>query len=316
MNKQIIVPKRQLVLPSSGFAGLYKIEAIRPNGKRRMLADWFPNLITDVGLDDIGYATGTQLSACVVGTGGATPTNSDTALQAQIASTTTVQSNTSGSQPSAPYYGWRTRVYRFAVGAAAGNLAEVGIKTNTGGGKLFSRALILDGGGSPTTITVLSDEILDVTYQLRLYPLLTDITGTIDIGGTDYDFTARAANVDDGPFAPDSALYAGLGGPSATECTVFTGAIGAITGNPSGSSAAGATQVQAAYTPNSLFRDATFSFGLNNGNVSGGFLSVLVTLGFGVNMGRMQVEFDAPVPKDNTKVMSLTFRHSWARKSI
>lgn len=316
MNKQVLMPAKRIALPS-GFAGYYKMEAIRPNGSRRVLADWFPNLITNVGLDDIGYGTGTQLSACVVGSGAATPTFSDSALAAQIASTTTIQNSVSGSQPSAPYYGWINRTWRFAAGVAAGNLAEVGVKTSTGGGKMFSRALILDGLGAPTTITVLSDEVLDVTYQLRLYPYLSDITGSVVIGGVSYNYTARAANVTSGVLALQPQVWGGVGGPSANGCTVYTGTISAaITGNPSGSAAAGGVLTLASYTPNALFRDGTFAFGLNFGNVSGGFRSVLLELGWTVYMGRIQIEFDAAVPKDATKVMSLTFRHTWARKSI
>ena len=31
--------------------GWYKFEAVRPDGTKRLLADWFPNLITDAGLE-------------------------------------------------------------------------------------------------------------------------------------------------------------------------------------------------------------------------------------------------------------------------
>ena len=149
-------------------AGWFKIEATRPDGTRRVLADWFPNLILNGGLDRMG-ANPDYLSWCQVGSGSTAPVAAQTALVNRIAGTSTQQNNVSGAQASAPYYGWYRRTYRFAQGVAAGNLSEVGVGWATSG-SLFSRALILDGGGSPTTITVLSDEVLDVTYELRRYP--------------------------------------------------------------------------------------------------------------------------------------------------
>ena len=57
------------------------------------------------------------------------------------------------------------------------------------------RALILDGGGSPTTLTILSDETLDVTYTIRVYPPTTDVTGSITLDGVSYGYTIRPCNV-------------------------------------------------------------------------------------------------------------------------
>lgn len=297
----------------SGLAGRYRLVATKPDGSQRIVADWFDNLITDIGLDSIGNAAITQISACVVGSGSTAPSFADSALVAQVASTTTVQSNTTGSQPSAPYYGWRRAVYRFAAGVAAGNLAEVGIKCSNG--NLFSRALILDGGGSPTTITILIDEVLDVTYEHRIYPSLVDATGTVDISGISYDYTARASFVTAGYFTPQAIMIGGVGGPSGI-IQVYSGAINAsITGGPSGSAANSGAPSLAAYTPGSYQRDATFPFGLNDGNV-GGALSALVFLGYGVNMGLAQIQYDPVIPKDNTKIMTLAYRHIWARATI
>lgn len=298
---------------SSGLAGRYRIVAVKPDGSERVLAEWFKNLITDVGLDSIGNISITHISACVVGSGSTTPSNADSALVAQIASTTTINSAPSGSQASPPYYGWHQFTFRFSAGIAAGNLAEVGIKCSNG--NLFSRALILDGVGDPTTITVLSDEVLDVTYEIRVYPLLTDTTGTVSIGGDSYDYTARAAFVTAGYLTPQSYLPGGCGGGSVSINT-YSGAINAaITGGPAGTSGASTGNSLASYTPGSYHRDTTFTFGLNDSNV-GGVMSVFVPLGYGQVFGAVQIEYDPVIPKDNTKVMSLAYRHTWARASI
>ena len=74
-------------------AGFFKFEAVKlaPDGSeisRRTLADWFPNIITDQGLDRMGD-NNDWMSACQVGTGNTTPTALDTGLVARIAGTTT-----------------------------------------------------------------------------------------------------------------------------------------------------------------------------------------------------------------------------------
>src|SRR5699024_10490997 len=70
---------------------------------------------------------------------------------------------------------------QFGKGDAAGNLSKVAIgKSST---DMFAIALIKDGSGNPTTITVTSIEFLTVTYQWRVYYDLTwsqDNTFTVD----------------------------------------------------------------------------------------------------------------------------------------
>lgn len=163
--------------------------------KRGVIAE-FDNIITNGGLDRMAQ-NGDWMTWCQVGSGSSTPSALNTALDARIGAVNTLQATTSGSQAVEPYYTFRTRTYRFAPGLATGNISEVGVGWASAGG-LFSRALILDGGGQPTTITVLADETLDVTYQFRFYPKTTDGTGTVTItgnSGATYTYIARAGNV-------------------------------------------------------------------------------------------------------------------------
>lgn len=312
---KILEPKREIVLPHR-MAGFFKLEAIRPNGRRRLLADWFPNLVTDYGLNDLGTNANT-LTNCRVGTGNATPDVADTALAAQIASTANVTSSTAAAQGSPPYYGSRTNVYRFSIGAAEGILAEVGIAPHATDPVLFSRALILDGGGSPTTVEVLSDEALDVTYQLRCYPPTADVETTIDIGGVTYDLTIRAASVTSTVWSfHEDGERGGCFMPNGSQQLVYNGAIGAVTGLPSGSSGGNSSRSDPGYGNNDLYRDGLVSWGLTFGNLAGGITAAHANFGSDGNFGRAQFGFDPAIPKDNTKVLSLVFRHSWARKTI
>lgn len=306
---KIIEPKRAIDT-ATRLQGFFKLEAVRPDGRRRLLADWFPNLITDAGLDIIG-TSGAWLSYCRVGTGNTTPNVADTALAGHLAATNNSIINSGTAQSIEPYYGARTKTFRFAEGAAAGNLQEVGIGTAATGSTLFSRALILDSGGSPTTVTVLSDESLDVTYQLRLYPPLSDVVDTINISGTDYDFTKRAALV-----TTASAWYCGIsgdfGGGFPGGVVVYSGTMGAITGSPSGTTSNGST-TNASYGATNLYRDFSTVWGLTAANF-GGIQSALATMGPASSaFGAVQVEFDPVIPKTSSQILTLVFRHSWAR---
>ena len=249
----------RLVEIKHGVTGWFKFEAVKADGTRRLLADWFPNLITNQGLDRMGSNLD-YLTYCQVGSGDNTPANTDTTLETFVAATNNTSNDTAAAQASAPYYASRTKVFRFAAGAAAGNLSEVGIAWTNGAGSLYSRALILDGGGLPTTITVLSDEFLDVTYQLRIYPPTVDVTGTITLDGNNYNYVLRACNVT-AVMPAFNTGWGGLGNAAGirginTGQGLCSGAIVAITGAPTGN--VGWTSASnSAYGASTLYRDST-----------------------------------------------------------
>ena len=296
--------------------GFYKIDAVKADGRRRVLADWFPNLITDVGLNQIG-TNSNWAAKCFVGSGTNAPNVLDTGLQTLVAESNTLTS-AFGAQAVEPYFGWGRQVFRFNEGVAAGNLSEVGVGS-AGGVTMFSRALILDGVGNPTTITVLSDEFLDVTYEIRVYPPLVDVLGTITISAIDYGFTLRSAFVTNGTNWHDGGgAFTGGGFPN-NGVTLYGGAglaLGAITAGPTsvGSSQSFNT-AQDAYVPGSLERGFSIDVPLNLANFTPGITGLIFTVGNG-RRGTFQVAIDTPIPKDATKLLSLDFKHTWARAVI
>jgi hypothetical protein len=311
MSGLIYVPKyRDVIVPlqtTAGMRGRYKIEAVQPDGRRRLLADWFPNLITNLGLDQLGN-NGAWQTLCAVGSGNTAPAFTDTSLQTLVGTTNNNTVFTQTSSSSSPYFGTTSLTYRFAAGVATGNLSEVGVGVSAT--QLFSRALILDGVGSPTTITVLAAEALDVTYQVSQYVPLVDVTGTVVIAGVTYNYTLRAANATSTVrWAPRQNDPAGL-----FSVTVYNGAIGAITSSPSGTSAAGGSVANNAYSTSSYSNSGTVTFGLTGGNVSGGISAVDVLLGNSqASRGEYQVGLSPAIPKDATKVLTLSFSSTWAR---
>lgn len=295
-----------------GMKGFFKIEAIRPDGTRRLLADWFPNIITNNGLN-LWTTTTQYINFCQVGAGNSTPLVTDTALASFIAGTVnpTIDRNINGLAP--PYYSYLRNVYRFTAGVAAGNLSEVGVGAQNNG-NLFSRALIVDGGGNPTTITVLGDEVLDVTYELRMYPKVTDTVSVIVLDGVNYTATIRPASI----LTESSWRMAVPGnnpnfftGGGGTVAYPAASVLGPITGIPTGSTSADqATVSSAAYITNSYYRDVTLSFNLNDGNRAGGTGAML----FYSSPGQYQIGYSPAIPKDNTKILSIVVRFAWARQ--
>lgn len=138
---------------------------------------WFNNLVLDSGLARM--SVGTWIDRCCVGTGNSTPVVSQTALDGFLSATTTQQSSTSSVQTTTtPYYNSVTITWRFSAGSATGNISEVGLGwSNT---TLWNRSLIKDSSGEATTITVLSDEYLDVVSEVRQYPS-TSYSGSFDL---------------------------------------------------------------------------------------------------------------------------------------
>lgn len=307
----IWVPKFKIIetplFGTTSMEGWYRLQVKRPDGRVRHDTGWFPNIITDVGLDVIGTSS-TYLAQCRVGTGNAAPSALDTSLQTQIATTISVQSTNATAQSTPPYYGSYTRTWRFNAGTATGNIAEIGVGET--GGVLFSRALILDGGGNPTTITVLADEFLDATYQVRLKPPLSDVVDTINISGVTYDIVTRAARVTN---STSWSTPSRGGGSNNFNYNFYTGGLSDITTLPSGSFFFSVANNTGSYSAGTYSRTFGDTVALDEGNNVAGIKTIGYQLGQGGAMGHMQTEFTPAIPKDNTKVMTMEFRHTWAR---
>lgn len=271
-----------------------------------------PNIITNIGLDQL--AVGATINTCYVGTGTGVPAATDTTLFNYLTNTSTITASGTGTASGAPLYYTEAYVtFRFPTGVAAGNLTEVGVGWSTlPTGAIFSHALIVDGGGTPTSITVLADEVLDVTYIWRFYPNVTDVnTPSVTIGGVGYSCVTRPALVNS--WSP-SAVRAQAIFASGGSAIAYSGALGLITSNPAGSSSNATSTSVGSYTAGSFTRRAIFTWNLGAGNV-GGIQSVQSYWGASAAC-RFQTSFSPNIPKDNTKVLSLTFDVTWGRYTI
>lgn len=319
---KIIEAKDLIVAPRVGIAGRYKL-TVRPRhhlASVRRESPWFNNLILDQGLDQIGAAfNGSNLNSCSVGTGTTAPAVGDTELEALLATTTTIQTTQSTTLSSSPYGIRRTLVYRFGTGAAEGNLTEVGVGNDPT--RLFSRELIRDAMGNPTTFPVSSDEVLDVTYQLTHYPPLDDSVGSVTIVGSgEHDFIWRASDVDSSnswnvsiQFSAPAYNNYRVEQIRSNSYTAYSGDIGPITERPSGTSGGtSGTTGFAAYTIGNFYRDVTRTLGLDEGNV-GGIRSIEMSVGTSTAAQRWQIQFDPAIPKNNTQTLEMSYRVAWGR---
>lgn len=278
----------------------------------------FKNLILNSGLDRF-MVNDAMITGCILGSSSTVPAVSDTTISNILGSSITRQAIGAGASNTTvlPYYTSRYWTYRFIEGKATGNISQVAMAygsvdtaTNTYSG-LFSLALVKDSNGTPLTITKLADEVLDVTYTLRIYAPELDITGVTDISGVAYNYTVRAAQAASWTLEEPS--------PNVHDGIAYTGAIGSLTSAPSGTASNLSSSTLSAYVAGSFTRDIALLWDLNAGNI-GGIRSVYLSLG---RVGyrptvRFQVEYSnatdgTAIPKDATKRLTLNYRFTWGR---
>lgn len=289
------------------FGGEFRFRILDEFGNVKRETDYSANLVTNYGLDTIGNTSVGNFAAFLrIGTGSTAAAYTDTQLVSQSASTSNNVSSTNVNNGGPNYETAVTVTYNFALGAVVGNMAEIGAGTAATGATLCSRALIVDNVGSPTTITVLASEILQVIYRFTCYPNLVDSTGSVTIGGVSYGYTSRQFSVATVLLInPQSSAFFG----TIFTPTAYNGAISAYTGvGPAGASASFASGAMLAYTAGNYYRDFTLSAALADANVSGGITAIKFTLGSGGGVFQTQIGFGAAIPKDNTKALTITLR--------
>jgi len=134
------------------------------------------NLILDQGIDQLDTNLLCALfENCAVGTGTSTPDASQVGLDDEKARTnnwnTDLCETVLPADGSSPYTITFKRGFDFPKGSldssSDGDYAELGFSPNTSAGQnLFSRALIKDGSGNTITVSVASDQILRIAYEL------------------------------------------------------------------------------------------------------------------------------------------------------
>lgn len=293
------------------------------------------------------------MSSIVVGSGTTPPVVTDTSLELFVAGTATQQGAPIPNIVNAtvhPRYVTRAITKRFNGSVLAGApLTEVGVALTMhvsivpdASTPLASRALITDAEGNPTSITVLEDEYLDITYEMTTYAL-DGVTGTfsINIEGTVEDFGyeirpiamnnttawAQAANWSAGlttlsarsfPSATTNARQPTL----ASDVDTFEDPASSV--QPPELSLGGLFFTSYKQAP--VWDDSDFSatgilnLPLNNGNFSGGIKSFLLNFGFqgppgNCVLGVHRMILDRPIPKNANRIFEFPIKLSMANAS-
>lgn len=298
-------------LPPVGVSGtVIGIWAEKADGTRRLLAGPFPNLILDSGLDGMmgsggnGPASG---GAIYLSTDNTAPTNSGSGPSSPVAiagvsasSSTTTAAVTVGSDTYTRLR--KTKTATGTIGGNTGTWASLLFRMADYGGSVYSwnfaHSLIKDGGGSPTTVTVLSDERIVVQWAFDFYIKETPTVQATTILGNATNISWRPADLGTNTswfelFYLDLPLRYSALSSSSTPVTL-TGVL------PSGNlRTSGGTHVS--YTPGSFSRTANYSAGVGS---AGTINSVTLYSGY----GRWQGILDVPITiiDANTFTWSLT----------
>lgn len=310
-----------VISPKVGVEGFIGIKIVDKDGVERF-SNIDPktglgpkNLIVNSGLDMIAsLSIANSSDYCRVGTGTTTPSATQTDLVSRFGSGTgTITAQSLSNSGSAPWYWELEREYEFPAGTVDGAaLTEVGFFEQSGG-DMFSRSLIKDGGGTPTSITLTSLEVLYVTYVTRVNVPNTDSTGTFTINSDTYNYTCRAANAStEAVWSPESStiFYTDIIRSYETQT------LGLITDEPAGAKGSGSDS-QASYVTGSYERVGSFTMGRDDSNF---------TLGIGAfSIGRFSntpsFQFSVEkasdgtrISKDNTNTLSMVgaFKIAWS----
>ena len=309
-------------LNSVGLAGEFRCVVTKTDGTIKEDTGYQKNLILNQGLNFFGNNQGSNFnSSCAIGSGNSTPAITQTSLDAFIAlvAGTDVSYDYSYVDTGDNLYRmWEQKKYRF-TGLNNVNISEVGLVSagsSSTNYSLTTRALIKDSEGNPTTITVKSDETLDIYYKIHKVVDVSDKSFVINIldgngGAVPYNAVIRPIAV-----GKDGWRYVSNKVATSGEIHTSSNDLSAITTKPSSSH--GGSNKLSAYTSDSLKRTLTLEFNLSQANrdirtvtFDDYFLRIFSFFPFQMRLGR--VSDDAPLTKTNQETLSIPFEISWSR---
>ena len=306
-----------------GLYGEVKVIVKRADDTVRLDTGFFPNVITNLGLDAIGDDHN-LFTFCAVGGGNSKPLNTNTKLDNFLAAGSQISSESKYDydpvRDTEFYKCSRTVGYRFE-GLDNKNISEVGLVGDYRPElhSAFTRTLIKNSAGEPTVITVLSGEILELQYRLwQVFDVKDkDQVVTAMIDGVEVPFNVKIRLAGVGGNLGGSWSYAAVAGAHLTfqgnnYHQFGTGELGEITGQNSG----GLTNVYGlsweAYQPSTYKRKFYVNTSITDA------VHPIRSFLFFTGLGAYQVRFgtvngDLPIDKTNQDILQLGFEMSWGR---
>lgn len=304
-----------------GLYGEVKVIVKRADGTVRLDTGFFPNVITNLGLDAIGNDHN-LFHYCAVGGGNSTPLNTNTKLDnflgvgSQISSVSKYDYDPV--RDTEFYKCSRTVGYRF-TGLDNKNISEVGLVSSDDPGQhsAYTRTLIKNSNGDPTVITVLSGEILELQYRLwQVFDLKDkDQVVTAMIDGVEVPVNVKIRLADVGGWHYNFVVGMGImynGSNYGSHPLFGTGEIGEITGAISGATGDYIVMDWEAYQPSTYKRKFYVNTSITDA------VHPIRSFLFFTGLGAYQVRFgtvngDLPIDKTNQDILQLGFEMSWGR---
>lgn len=299
--------------------GFYQIKVKRNAGKlnefiedcgvsANLLTDGFFSRWLSASLSPIGWRF-------FVGSGTTPPANSNTQLQTQIGNASGMATVTPNGvvKEGDDYFSSSTGVAEWTTGAIVGNISEIGgnLRNETSGGALDTRALVVDGAGDPTTITLTSEDQLVVSYTLRYRIPTTQHSSTVDFDDVTTQCTLETLGVYNNSHWGISELFR-LGGAFALATSVRISAAAGLRNDVEfegniGSSAQCDHSVSSTGSARRVSVTAAASQLNGVGDIK--YLGLNTIGGF----SRQGIMFDPPLNKTNTKPLTLHFDYTLTR---
>ena len=305
-----------------GLYGEVKVIVKRADDTVRLDTGFFPNVITNLGLDAIGNDND-LFNFCAVGGGNSTPLNTNTKLDNFLAVGSQISSESKYDydpvRDTEFYKCSRTVGYRF-TGLDNKNISEVGLVGDARPElhSALTRTLIKNSAGEPTVITVLSGEILELQYRLwQVFDVKDkDQVVTAMIDGVEVPFNVKIRLAGVGGNLGGSWSYAAVVGAHLTfqgnnYHQFGTGELGEITGQNSGLTNVYGLSWEA-YQPSTYKRKFYVNASITEA------VHPIRSFLFFTGLGAYQVRFgtvdgDLPIDKTNQDILQLGFEMSWGR---
>lgn len=308
-----------------GLYGEVQVIVKRADGTVRLDTGFFPNIITNLGLDAIGNNS-YLFQYCAVGSGNSVPQHTNTRLDNYLVvgrEFTSASKYDYDPERDTEYYKCsRTVGYRF-TGLDNQNISEVGLVSSHYADEhlAYTRTLIKNSEGEPTTITVLQGEILELQYRLWQVFSVKDkdmvVNAEIDGVVTPFNVKIRLAGVGGtnigGSWGYHTAVGAGIAYQANNALKFGTGELGEITGEISDGWPEHRIGMDwGAYQPSTYKRK--FYVNTDITQVVRSIRSFLFYTGLGAYQVRFgTVDGDEPINKTNQDTLQFGFEMSWGR---
>ena len=301
-----------------GLYGEVKVIVKRADGTVRLDTGFFPNVITNLGLDAIGNDND-LFNFCAVGGGNSKPLNTNTKLDNPLLVGSPISSESKYDydpvRDTKFYKCSRTVGYRFE-GLDNKNISEVGLVGDYRPElhSAFTRTLIKNSAGEPTVITVLSGEILELQYRLwQVFDVKDkDQVVTAMIDGVEVPFNVKIRLAGVGGNRNYAVVGARLTFSGNSYHQFGTGELGEITGQNSELTNAYPGLSWEAYQPSTYKRKFYVNASITDA------VHPIRSFLFFTGLGAYQVRFgtvdgDLPIDKTNQDILQLGFEMSWGR---